>query len=361
MQRNTYPPKNHNFLPPLQKVLSDQTQSSPVLSKEGRGSAEPILSFRSPRYQNTPSPSIKQSSTSSPRKNVFFNFQQEQTTPEYTSLKELRKQFSVKKEDLDKIEVPESEENILLKKHTRSLLYKMLSIPLDDIMQEGYMQKLERSIIEKIITYSEKILMLHGISSVMCLSSKIDSVIVIEPITDMNNLAQFYRTVMPEFCKFPYSFLKAIDLKVLTIADEVDLNKPESHPLVQRRLYNGLFPVKKFTKRSDAKLHFYKMIAFLLKFKYIHFDAEWVEITPPPTEVVLIYSGTRYIPKERDILEEQANFLFKLIDGPKGFFLSEDSVEVAQAELFQHILEEVDPVGITESWWRELENPNKDL
>lgn len=354
--------KNLSLLPPIKTVSSPNVQELYYYLKTETRSPDSPYGYGHNKGSFSYSPLKPQTARMSPRKLSFhpFSFSTQEGDTSYKSLndlKRLKKLIGSRKESTEPIDTEdEDNENSLIHRHVRTLITKFINIPLNDKLQEGYMQKLDKYTIEKIILMAEKILMLYAISPVCVYTSKIDSVIIIDPLTDNNNLAQCYRAIIPEFAKFPYTFFKALSLMTISFADEVHLNKPMTHALTQRRLHTGLFPLNNFKTMKEAKLYFYKMVAYLMRAKHITLDEEWIEITPPPKETKLVYVGTRAVPKPRDILGEQAEFLMNFLKEPRQYFQSDNEVLVAQADLFQSVMEEIDPVGINQKWWRDLAN-----
>lgn len=177
-------------------------------------------------------------------------------------------------------------------------------------------------------------------------------------LTDHKGLVNVYREIIPELCRFPFSFIKTIEMNSFTFIDTIIFLKSPDLPLVHKKIYKGLFPVK---SEENFKKLFYKMIVYGIKAKYLDMDDLWeqsVEAASIESRTVII--GRRLVVKPRNLLEEQSETLMDFMKRPIEYLFGKNELKKKKGAIFQKALEEIDPIGINAGWWHQLEELTDD-
>ena len=215
------------------------------------------------------------------------------------------------------------------------------------------LKKQQLNLRENIIALAEKVLSLYNITHLYITFPKIDSLLKLDTMNDRTSLAQLYRAVIPELCKFPYSFFKRLGLVNLTFADNCVVYKTSDPAMAQRKILRGVFPLAKLPEKEERILHFYKIILFLMKKRCPDFDQEWVRITPKPKNPNSVF-GVKVAEKPRNLFQEQVEVFRAFLQDPDDFLQSVIEYKKFQGLKFKEVMEMIDPVGINNIWWKEV-------
>jgi len=200
---------------------------------------------------------------------------------------------------------------------------------------------------ERIIKLSEKILDLYNISFTYDTNSKTDSLMRVNSLLERDQIAFAYKVIIPEICKFPYTFIKSLEFPVLKFVTNINLYKPVTHPLIMKRLYKGLFPLDNLPSDEDKRIHFYRMLFYTIKSRSLAFDYDWGQEIPPP--IVLGYIKDQ----NRHFFAEQTDAFIDVFRDFKKFLVG-GKERIRIAELFGELMESIDPIAINEKFWESV-------
>jgi len=136
-------------------------------------------------------------------------------------------------------------------------------------------QKLQADETERVIAIAEEILPVMNIKVRSKMDVVHDSVMVIQPIEDRNNLAVFYKSFVPVLCQIPFGFLSKIRISLITVCQQIDLFSSNYMGILEQKLLNGLFVMKRLSTKEQIRDHLYRIVLYHFIKKKTGFYDEW--------------------------------------------------------------------------------------
>jgi len=174
--------------------------------------------------------------------------------------------------------------NAIGKEDSKERLYKVQKL-VKELEEERYIvqdylnykqnQKLLADETERVVEIAETILPVMNLTVRSKMDAVHDSVMVIHPIEDRNNLADFYRKFIPILCHLPFGFLSRLRISVVTVCQQVDLFSPNYLGILEQKLLNGLFIIKRLSTREHVRDHWYRIVLYHFIKKKTGFYDEW--------------------------------------------------------------------------------------
>lgn len=246
------------------------------------------------------------------------------------------------------------EENDLRRDQMILCLKDFLPLKVDPAEMTYAQRKMQTVLRENVIQLAEKITGLYNISCIYTTFPRIDSVLKLDTMNDRDSLAHCFKGIIPELVKFPYSFLKKIGLLSLTFTNSILIFKPSEQNTINKKIFRGIFPISKLTSQKDRVMHFYKCIFYLIKFFCPNLDKDWIKLAPLDVDELLI--GMFQVNKARNLFQEQVEAFHDFMQNPISFTYSGDKKREYIGMKFKDILESLDPIGINNEWWKEMNN-----
>jgi len=203
----------------------------------------------------------------------------------------------------------------------------------------------------------EKILALYKIDIYAIWNEMEDSAVSISPVSkdnDMHILAGILLKVMKQF---PYSFYKAIDLRILTFCGDVKLMKPNYSQIFIRKYYNWFFMVNEHKTIDQVQRHLYHTICYNLVAKNEGLNEKWEKLNPPKTpKNSNMFAGAPkpgYLNSKctKNSTIDQFEVFEALMTDPKEVIFHPDGIIAKKARMLMDALCSFDPEGINDNWW----------
>jgi len=239
----------------------------------------------------------------------------------------------------------------------------------------------------------DTIFSLHNLNIQLIYQDQSDSAVYIEPISHLGKAIHCLASIATLLGRFPYSFLKIIELNKFTVAKSAQVKK-DLHTTVfnNRMMINALFTIDVHNSYDKIEKQFYKVILYHIEKKLPSLYSDWpidlqkllepkrgrkdlmginyekkLSMSPlpsarslsPTTLLANKNNALKDSPKKPkvNIEEVKAKEIFetfyKLMKNPREVL---DNNE--KAYFLKERLEEIDPVGICQEWWNEIGKNN---
>jgi len=219
----------------------------------------------------------------------------------------------------------------------------------------------ERDIEAKLYSISEAILNFYNISLNIMTNNSADSHLEFIAIKSRSEVVRVFLTLIPELCKFPYSFYSKIDLISLSFCGSVAILQQNSRKLAEKRIFNGIFPVGNLRSEEQVQNHFYKILTYLIKTIEPDFDKKLTRVAMITKSRTMLMNSTNFIvnesikkKKDSGSFDEQSKLLKTLICKPTGILHNASETIAYKGAKLKGILETVDSDGIDQDFWSQL-------
>lgn len=190
---------------------------------------------------------------------------------------------------------------------------------------------------KKALDYAENIFSYYNIALTVMNEEFEDSALCLFPISNNNNVIQILENILPLLCAFPHSFIRAIELKNLTICEDYVLYNDKHTNLLNKKFLNGLFCFNSLDNPEKIRDHLIKVLSFALQRK-VEYMAK------------LSKDGRSKFSKNN------MNFT-QMIQSFKAMLLIRDGQDLipnptllAGIGILESEMREIDPIGINDAW-----------
>jgi hypothetical protein len=353
LSTNTTPKANftmQNFLTP-KSTLNNLTPRDDEMKRD----LGDLFPFRFPSHRvNYETLSPKK--TKIHAKNIFVEAASTHLKSRVFSFSNLDKKETIPIDHVDdELRLQMMEENALRRDQMILALKDFLPLKVDPNEMTYNQRKMQTVLRENVIQLAEKITGLYNISCIYTTFPRIDSILKLDTMNDRDGLAHCFKSIIPELIKFPYSFLKKICLLSLTFTNSILIFKPQEVNSINKKVFRGIFPISKLPTVKDRVMHFYKVLFYLIKTFFPNFDKEWQKLAPLEVDDLLI-GMFNVVKSSRNYFQEQVEAFYEFIQNPIIFTYSGDRKKENIGLRFKEILENLDPIGINDDWWKEMNN-----
>lgn len=238
----------------------------------------------------------------------------------------------------------------------------------------------------------DTIFSLHNLNIQLIYQDQSDSAVYIEPISHLGKSIHCLASIATLLGRFPYSFLKIIELNKFTVAKSAQVKK-DLHTTVfnNRMMINALFTVEVHNSYEKIEKQFYKVILYHIDKKLPSLYADWpidfqkllepkrgrkdlmginyekkLSMSPLPSArsmspslLLANKNKLKESPKKSKVnieeikAKEILETFSKLMKNPRETLDTNEKAHFLKARL-----EEIDPIGICQEWWNDLgKNP----
>jgi hypothetical protein len=213
----------------------------------------------------------------------------------------------------------------------------------------------------------DKILSLYQIEVDIPLIGTLDSVIEIDPAEDKDKIITYVGIILPELCKFPYTFYKALKVRKFTFCGNATPQDPSKPTTYMKKYYNWNFYVNKHIHPEDIKKHFYRQIWYNIlrqnsdineqwfnKFPVFQFDKTSFHAYNNEQPEIISVPGYLNVRCAENPLIDQFEIFYNLLANPEKMLNHLDKTIASKAMFVKNVLEEVDTEGISFGFWKAL-------
>ncbi len=203
----------------------------------------------------------------------------------------------------------------------------------------------------------EKILAIYKIDVYAIWNDMEDSAVSVSPIPKEHDMHVLAGILLKVLRQFPYSFYRAIDLRILTFCGDVKLMKPNYSQIFIRKYYNWFFMVNEHKTLEQVQRHLYHTICYNLVAKHSDLNEKWEKLNPPktPKNSTKVIGGPKagFLNSKctKNSTIDQFEVFEALMNNPKEVIFHPDQIVAKKARMLMDALCFLDPEGINDSWW----------
>jgi len=145
----------------------------------------------------------------------------------------------------------------------------------EKLIGSKHTEKFEAKENERIISLAEQILPIMNIAVRLHQARTNDSVMQVYPVENRAAIAGFYKTFIPILCQIPFSFLAKLKISVFNVCSQVELYNDNNIGVLEQKLLNGLFILKRLPSKEDVRDHLYRIVLYHFVKKRPIFYNEW--------------------------------------------------------------------------------------
>jgi uncharacterized short protein YbdD (DUF466 family) len=219
------------------------------------------------------------------------------------------------------------------------------------------------STVDELWRHTEEISALYNINMSIMTYSHFDSAARFEPIKDRKVMQLLLVCLIPEICKFPYSFYKKVGIRMLSFCLYSIVNNSAHQTLYLKKRWHGLFSLDTENNPERIIKHFYKVIAFHVVATDKNIEAKWKKINSPGFK----YGASKAKYKElaegflshegmKSMFEDQGEIMAALMVNYGNTVSHPDNIVREKAFLLRDMMNPLDKEGMTDEFWLGLDD-----